>query len=83
MIPIEVPPGNSFENCTVNKSIYNIGEMNLDHDFVQVSKLSEDQKRKVFNKTETLFPPNSGEDQKKKKEKTSPKMEHVFSPNSN
>ena len=55
--------------------------MNLDHHFVQVSKLSEDQKRKVFNKTETLFAPNSGEDQKKK-EKTSPKMEHVFSPNS-
>ena len=41
--------------------------MNLDHHFVQVSKLSEDQKRKVFNKTETLFSPNLGEDQKKKK----------------
>ena len=53
--------------------------MNLDHDFVQVSKLSEDQKRKVFNKTETLFPPKS---KKKKKDRTSPKMEHVFSPNS-
>ena len=54
--------------------------MNLDHDFVQVSKLSKDQS-KVFNKTETLFPPNSGEDQKKK-ERTSPKMVHVFFPNS-
>ena len=28
--------------------------MNLDHDFVQVSKLSEDQK-KVFTRNETLF----------------------------
>ena len=32
--------------------------MNLDHDFVQVSKLSEDQK-KVFTKNGTLFSPNS------------------------
>ena len=39
--------------------------MNLDHDFVQVRKLSEDQK-KVFIKNGTLFSPNSGEDQKKK-----------------
>ena len=37
--------------------------MNLDHDFVQVSKLNEDQK-KVFTKNRTLFFPNSGEDQK-------------------
>ena len=35
--------------------------MNLDHDFFQVSKLSEDQKNG------TLFSPNSGEDQNKKK----------------
>ena len=35
--------------------------MNLDHDFVQVSKLSEDQK---------------------KLKRSSPKMEHFFSPNS-
>ena len=34
--------------------------MNLDHDFVQVSKLSEDQKiKKVFAKNGTLFSPNS------------------------
>ena len=33
--------------------------MNLDYDFVQVSKLSEDQKKKVFTKNETLFSPNS------------------------
>ena len=39
--------------------------MNLGNDFVQVSKLSEDQKKKVFNKNGTLFSPNSGEDQKK------------------
>ena len=38
--------------------------MNFDHDFVQVSKLSEDQK-KIFTKNGTLFSPNSGEDQKK------------------
>ena len=38
--------------------------MNLDLDFVQVSKLSEDQK-KVLTKSGTLFSPNSGEDQKK------------------
>ena len=31
--------------------------MNLDHDFVQVSKLSEDQKKKVLTKKGTLFPP--------------------------
>ena len=36
--------------------------MNLDHDFVQVWKFSEDQ-RKV--QTEHFFSPNSGEDQKK------------------
>ena len=41
------------------------GGMNLDHDFFQVSKLSEDQK-KVFIKNRTLFYPNSGEDQKRK-----------------
>ena len=38
--------------------------MNLDHDFVQVSKLSEDQKinkKKVFTKNGTLFPLNSSE----------------------
>ena len=41
--------------------------MNLDHDFVHVSKSNEDQKKKkVFTKTGTLFSPNSGEDQKKK-----------------
>ena len=39
--------------------------MNLDHDFVQVWKFSED-KKKVFIKNRTLFSPNSGEDQKKK-----------------
>ena len=67
--------------------------MNLDHDFFQVSKLSEDQKtehffspnsgedpkKKVFTKNGTLFSPNSGEDQKKR---SSPKMEHLFSTNS-
>ena len=35
--------------------------MNLDHDFFQESKLSEDQK-KVFTKNGTLFSPNSSGD---------------------
>ena len=39
--------------------------MNLDHNFVQVSNLSEE-KKKVSTKNGTLFSPNSGEDQKKK-----------------
>ena len=36
--------------------------MNLDHDFFQVSKSSEDQTKKVFTKTGTLFSPNSSGD---------------------
>ena len=36
--------------------------MNLDHDFFQVSKSSEDQKKKVFTKNGTLFSPISGGD---------------------
>ena len=32
-----------------------LGGMNLDHDFFQVSKLSEDQKKKIFTKNGTLF----------------------------
>ena len=43
--------------------------MNLDHDFFQVSKLSEDQKMEHF------LSPNSGEDQKKR---SSPEIEHFF-----
>ena len=40
--------------------------MNLVHNFVQVSKLSEDpKKRKAFTKIGRLFSPNSSEDQKK------------------
>ena len=38
-----------------------LGGMNLDHDFFQVSKLSEDQK-KVFTKNGILFSPNSSGD---------------------
>ena len=33
--------------------------MNLDHDFVQVSKLGEDQKKGLHQKWNTFFPPNS------------------------
>ena len=36
--------------------------MNLDHDFVQVSKLSEDQKKRSSPKMEHCFPPNSSGD---------------------
>ena len=43
-----------------------LGGMNLDHDFVQVSKLSEDPKKRSSPKMEHFFSPNSGEDQKKK-----------------
>ena len=41
--------------------------MNFDHDFVQVSKLSEDQKKKRSSPKMEHFSPNSGEDQKKKR----------------
>ena len=53
-----------------------LGGMNLDHDFVQVSKLSEDQKKSFSPKMNSFFP-NSDEDQKIR---SSPKMEHFFSP---
>ena len=52
--------------------------MNLDHDFVQVSKLSEDQKKSSLHQkwnTEHFFFPNLGEDQKKR---SSSKMEQFF-----
>ena len=39
--------------------------MNLNHDFFQVNKLSEDQnKKKVFTKNGRVFSPNASEDQK-------------------
>ena len=57
-----------------------LGGMNLDHDFFQVSILSEDQKIKGFyQKWKHLFFPNLGEDQKIR---SSPKMAHFFPPNS-
>ena len=49
--------------------------MNLDHDFFQVSKLSEEQKKGLHQKMEYFFSPNSGEDQKKG---LSPTTEHFF-----
>ena len=58
--------------------LFCIGGMNLDHGFIQVSKLSEDHKKKVFTKNETLSFPNSGEEKKR----SSSNMEHFFSPNS-
>ena len=51
--------------------------MNLVHDILLVSKVSEDQKKGRHQKWNSFFP-NSGEDQKKKK-RYSPK----FFPNSN
>ena len=54
------------ENCGDNLQFYpnfvlfsTLGGINLDHDFVQVSKLSEDQKKKIFAKNEPFFSPNS------------------------
>ena len=48
--------------------IFNIGGMNFDHDFFQVSKLSEDQKKKKkmggFAKHGRLFSPHSREGQR-------------------
>ena len=43
-----------------------LGGMNLDQDFFQMSKLSEDQKRRFSPEMEYFFCPNLGEDQKKK-----------------
>ena len=54
--------------------------MNLEHDFFQVSKLSEDQKNRSSPKMEHFSSPNSGEDQNKKR--SSRQMEYFFSPNS-
>ena len=53
--------------------------MNLDHEFVQVSKLSEDQQKKS-SLLEDFFSPNLSEDLEKKR--SSPKLEDFFSPNS-
>ena len=41
------------------------GGMNLDHDFFQVSKLAEDQKKGLHENFKEFFFPNSNEDQKK------------------
>ena len=53
-----------------------LGGMNLDQDFFQVSKLSEDQKKRSSPEMEHFFSQNSGEEQKKKR--SSPEMEHFF-----
>ena len=54
-----------------------LGGMNLDHDFVQVWKFSED-KRKM--QIEHFFSSNSGEDQKKRKKKVFFKNRTLFLP---
>ena len=48
------------------------GGMNLDHDFAQMWKFSEDQKKMQM---EHFFSPNSGENPKKR---SSSKIEHFF-----
>ena len=42
-----------------------LGGMNIDQDFFQVSKLSEDQKQRSSPEMEHFFSPNFGKDQKK------------------
>ena len=59
--------------------IFNIGGMNLDHDLFQVSKLSENQKKKVFTKNGTLF---SLRTQVKTKKKGLHQKWNTFTPNS-
>ena len=75
-----------------------LGGMNIDHDFVQVSKLSEDQKKRSSPKVEHFFPQIQVKTKKKdlhhkwntfflnsgedQKKRSSSIMEHVFSPNS-
>ena len=60
-----------------------LGGMSLDHDFVQVSKLSENQKKKIFTKNRTLFYPTSVKTKKKKeKKRVFTKNGTLFPPNS-
>ena len=54
--------------------------MNLDHDFFQMSKLSEDQKKQVFTKNETLFFPDF---RWRPKKKVFSRDRTLFSPKSN
>ena len=76
-VPIFVELGGDNLEFYPNFALFStLGGMNLDLYFVQASKLNEDQK-KVFTKNGTLFSPNSGEDQKKR---SSPNVEHFFSP---
>ena len=56
--------------------ILTLGGINLNHNFFQVSKLSEDKKKTP--EIEQFFPPNLSEDQKKR---SSPKIEEFFSRN--
>ena len=55
-----------------------LGEVNLDHDFVQVSKLSEDQKKRSSPKMEHFFP----QIQVKTQKKGLHRKWNTFSPNS-
>ena len=57
--------------------------MNLDHDFFQMSESSEDQiKKKGLHQNWNTFLPRIQVKTKKKKKRSSPKVEHFFSPNS-
>ena len=63
-----------FQFC----SIFNIGGLNLDHDFFQVSKLSEEHKKGLHLKWNYFF----SRIQVKTKKKVFTKKEQLFSPNS-
>ena len=65
------------QGCKSLLSVGGIGGMNLDHDFFQMSKLSEDQKKGLHQKWNT-FPKPQGT----LKKRSLPEMEHLFSPNS-
>ena len=55
----------------------NIGGMNFDYDFFLVSKLSEDQKKGLYQKWNTFFP-DSGEDPPPPKKRYSQKWNTFF-----
>ena len=53
-----------------------LGGMNLDQDFFQVNKLSEDQTKGIHQKWNSFFP--RIQVKTKKKKRSSPEMEHFF-----
>ena len=51
--------------------------MNLDHDFVKGRNLVKTERKMQI---EHFFSPNSGDDQKKKKRRSTARIKHFFSP---